>query len=99
MPLSPVGAKRARGQNWGPPSWSSSYSRCDYFAESISATCRRFVIIHSDDAGMYPSMNQATIDAMERGLVSSCSILAACPAFDEFAQCAHSPGQRLRTAP
>ena len=50
------------------------------------APTARLLVIHGDDLGMNHSVNRAMFEALEKGWITSASILVPCPWFPEVAQ-------------
>ena len=66
--------------------------------ETVSRSHRRFIIVNGDDFGLSFGLNRAIIEAHERGVLTSASLMVTGQAFDEAVALAQaSSTARCRT--
>jgi predicted glycoside hydrolase/deacetylase ChbG (UPF0249 family) len=85
--LPPVSAQPQNKQATSPARGQTTRSvaeRLGYPANS------RLLIVHADDLGMMHSVDRASFEALEKGWISSASILVVCPWFPEVARFAQA---------
>jgi predicted glycoside hydrolase/deacetylase ChbG (UPF0249 family) len=74
-----------------PLAFSEQAAAADTAQERLGyAATARVLVLHADDLGMSHSVNVATFDALEKGWITSASILVPCPWFPEVARFAQA---------
>ena len=60
--------------------------------QTLSATRANRVIVNADDFGLDPDYNQLTLEAFKRGVISSATLMANMPAFEDACRLSHEHG-------
>jgi predicted glycoside hydrolase/deacetylase ChbG (UPF0249 family) len=85
-----AGVVSASGGTALSPQGPASASRASVQERLGHPASARLLILHADDLGMSRSVNRATFEALEKGWITSASVLVACPWFPDVARWARA---------